>query len=198
MTERRDPRGAARRALLLSMRDEGVTRWVGLEGESMAPLIPPGASALVDFAARTPSVGSVVLADAAGRFVAHRVIAAPTARRRSRYVLKGDAELLPDPRVGPDEIYGTVRALRIADGPPSRAGLAGRRAHVIAVVSRLTSRALRAGLPMTGILPLAARRPYRRALAFVARIPAVLVVDGSSLRGADRNPVGKEVNPDAV
>jgi hypothetical protein len=175
MAETADPRSVARHALLAAMRDAGEARWVPLAGESMTPIIPAGASALVDFGARDPAVGHVVLANAGGRFVVHRVVAAPTARRPKRYLLKGDAEPFADARIGRDAIFGTVRAVRVPDGPLSRAGLRGRRAHLIAVTSRLASRTLRAALPLAAVLPPAGRRRVGRALASVVRAPVLML-----------------------
>jgi hypothetical protein len=171
MTDPTGARSAARRALLLSYRDAGTEAWIGLDGSSMAPVIPRGATALVDFGRREPSVGSVAVADVGGRVVAHRVIAAPTRRRPDRYLLKGDAEPFADPRVGRDGILGTVLAIRNRDGRVSAAGLGGRRAHAIAIASRLTTRGLRAAMPLAGLLPPAARRSTSRILVAMAGMP---------------------------
>ena len=175
MAERGASIVAARWALLAAYRDAGTTHWIGLEGASMAPVIPPAASALVDFAARIPHVGSVVLADVGGRFVVHRVVAAPTRRRPGRYLLKGDAEPFADARIGGAAIFGTVRAVRVAQGHPTHAGLRGRRAHSIAIASRLSSRALRAATPLLAALPPAGRRRSSRLLAAVARVPVLIL-----------------------
>jgi hypothetical protein len=156
-------------------RRAGVTRWIGLGGSSMRPLIPTGATALVDFGDREPGVGSVVLARSGGRFVVHRVVAAPTDRRPGRYILKGDAEAFADPRVHPDDVFGVVRAIRGPDGRLRRAALSGPRAHALGITSRVLGRIMRGSAWFLSPLPSARRRPIVRALASVARAPIVLL-----------------------
>lgn len=141
----------------------------------MRPVIPVGADALVDFADRAPRVGSVVLARAGGRFVVHRVVAAPTPLRPGRYVVKGDAEPFADPRVYRDDIFGVVRAVRDANDRVLRAGLHGRRAHLLAMTSRISGRFLRGSARVLSPLPSARRRPIVRALAAMARVPIFLL-----------------------
>lgn len=190
-------RGAAQRAILDGFRRSGASEWIGLGGASMRPIVPAGSRALVDFGDRQPRVGAVVLADVNGRFLVHRVIAAPTPARPDRILLKGDAEPYADPRLTPDAVYGTVRAIQRPNGRVSGAGLHGRRAHLIAIVSRLSSRGLRAATRALTPLPPGGRRSIGRALATLAGAP-VLILAITPRRGGPIAIQSKGGEPDAV
>jgi hypothetical protein len=178
---------AARRAVFGRYRDEGAREWISASGESMRPLIRPGAFLLVEFGARPRGPGEIVLFPLRDRIVSHRLVGSRPRGGRTLLLTKGDAQPFFDPLVDPEDVLGVVRALRPeVDGPATSIGCAGRHARAIARASlfggRAAPRLRRAALRLPGSLRGAALRAVpplaetvTRAVAATAAIRAANV-----------------------
>ena len=161
--------GIARRAVFEQLRVDGEPRWVRVSGSSMAPVIRPDGWALVDFGARHPQVGDIVLADLGPRMVVHRLVGHPRAAPEA-LILKGDAERRSDPRIGGDDVYGIVRAVRDARGRTTSVGCGGSLGRALAVSSRVAGRSTERAAHFAPRVPRPLRALIRPAVA-LSRAP---------------------------
>jgi hypothetical protein len=144
----------ARRALFEVYRDQAASVWVAACGDSMRPLIQPGASLLVEFGALPALPGEIVVFPAGDRLVAHRVVALRREQDATVVVAKGDAEAFCDPPLPLSGVLGVVRAVRYSpDGPVVQAGCSGWEAQSIAWISYWSSRSASAARRVAAFLP---------------------------------------------
>jgi Peptidase S24-like len=182
-----DPRTVATVGLLRAYRTAGTTAWVEARGISMRPLVPPGSRLLVEFGARAPRVGDVILFERRGGVVAHRIVGQ---RRRGdviEIVAKGDAEAHTDPPVAPSAVLGVVRAVVQPDGRSVDVGLTGRRAALIAHVSRWSARAGRAGRTIARRTPAALRPAVETGATSLSRVPTRFITASMPRPDRDRS-----------
>lgn len=157
------------RATFEIYRQNGEQAWIAARGDSMRPLIAPGARLLVAFGALPTGVGEIVVFAQGERLIAHRVVA----WRRSRPIAKGDAEAFCDAPLEREHILGVVRALRRSpDAPASSFGCAGRAARAIAHVSWWLGRSAALARRTSAFLPDPVRRAALRALPPLAWVVA--------------------------
>jgi signal peptidase len=94
-------------------------------GISMFPLIRTGDMCrFVPIGGKVLKPGAVLLfADRDGRLIGHRLIRVEVGDAGPRYILKGDANLLPDEAVEPDRLLGVLETItrRTKDGRPRTA-----------------------------------------------------------------------------
>lgn len=140
-----DARSIARAGLLESYRSEGRSTWLEATGRSMEPLIPAGSQLLVEFGAVPARVGEIVLFRRPSGAVAHRLVARHRTGGQVMLVAKGDGEALADPAFAQESVLGVVREVRLPDGRPGWAAIAGRPGAAVAHVSRWSGRAARLG-----------------------------------------------------
>jgi hypothetical protein len=152
-------------------REQGASAWIKAQGDSMRPLIAPGAQLLVEFGAAPLRVGEIILFGQGDRIVAHRLVA----WRPGRGLLaKGDAEAYVDTPLDPSDILGVVRALRNGPfGPATQIGCAGWPARAVAGVSRWLGRCARAVRHAATFLPDPLRRMALRAIPPFIRVAAL-------------------------
>jgi hypothetical protein len=86
---------------------------IRVEGVSMVPTFPPDTRILVDFAARSPSMGDIILFHQAGSMVVHRFLARIDSRRYGRCLrTRGDGTQILDPPLDDHDLLGRVIAYR--------------------------------------------------------------------------------------
>ena len=86
---------------------------IRVEGASMAPTFPPDTRILVDFAARSPSMGDIILFHQAGSLVVHRFLARIDSRRHGPCLrTRGDGIQALDPPLADLDLLGRVIACR--------------------------------------------------------------------------------------
>ncbi len=86
---------------------------IRVEGVSMAPTFPPDTRILVDFAARSPSMGDIILFHQAGSIVVHRFLARIDSRRYGPCLrTRGDGTQALDPPLADRDLLGRVIACR--------------------------------------------------------------------------------------
>jgi len=152
-------------------RDQRASAWIRAQGDSMRPLIAPGAQLLVEFGAAPTRVGQVALFRQGERVVAHRLVARRPACRG--WLAKGDAEAYVDGPLEPSNILGVVRAVRRAHNQPATAiGCEGRCARAIASTSRWLGRGAAQARRMAALLPSPLRRMAVRAIPPLVRVVA--------------------------
>jgi hypothetical protein len=157
------------RATFEIYRRAGDQAWVVAHGDSMRPLIPPGARLLVEFGALPAGVGEIIVFAQGERLIAHRVVA----WRWSSPIAKGDAEAFCDAPLDHENILGVVRALRRGPREPaSSLGCTGRFARVIARVSWWCGRSAALARRAATFLPDPLRRFALRAIPPLARVTA--------------------------
>jgi hypothetical protein len=167
-------RAAARRAVLEAHRRTGSETWVQATGGSMRPLIARGAWLRVEGGGE-PRIGDVVVLPVGTRLVAHRLIARHGSGPDALLVTKGDAEAWPDPPVPARRALGVVRAAgRRPRGGASSAGLAGRPARALALVSRAAAVAAVAARDAARSLPAPLRTLAVHAARAAGRAPTEL------------------------
>jgi hypothetical protein len=153
-------------------RDQGTSAWIKAQGDSMRPLISPGAQLLVEFGVGPVRVGDIVLFGQGDRIVAHRLIAWQPGC--GGWVAKGDAEAYVDGPLEPSDMFGVVRAVRRApDRPATTIGCEGRFAHRIARASRLLGRGATLARRAVALLPDPLRRLALRAIPPFIRVAAL-------------------------
>jgi len=98
--------------LLREWIDAGEPAWLPLSGESMVPFLPSGSKVLVSQTeAGQIRRGNLLLYEAEGRIICHRVL------RRRRYgasytfLTKGDGRRMTDPWVCAEQVIGKVMAI---------------------------------------------------------------------------------------
>jgi len=98
--------------LLREWIDAGEPAWLPLSGESMVPFLPSGSKVLVSHTtAGQIRLGNLLLYEAEGRIICHRVL------RRRRYgasytfLTKGDGRRMTDPWVCAEQVIGKVMAI---------------------------------------------------------------------------------------
>jgi hypothetical protein len=143
----------------------------------------PGGSALVDFGTRHARVGDIVLADLGPRMVVHRLVAHPRAAPEA-LVLKGDAERRSDPRIGVDDVYGIVRAVRDAAGRTTTVGCGDRLGRALAVSSRVAGRSTERASRFARRVPRPLRSALIRPAVALARAPLLAVATVAAVRQA--------------
>jgi hypothetical protein len=116
LDERERLRETARAAHFAASRREASREWLRPSGTSMRPAIGPGARVQVQFAA-VPSLGDIVVVEAGGRHLAHRVVALRRLAGVSHLVIKGDNEAYCDAPVASGDVLGVARAI---DSPEQR------------------------------------------------------------------------------
>jgi hypothetical protein len=159
------------RATFDRYRDQQERAWIKAQGDSMRPLIAPGAQLLVEFGASPLRVGEIVLFSQNDRLVAHRLVAWRAGRG---WVAKGDAEAYIDGLLQPSDALGVVRAIRRApDQPATTMGCHGRLARAIARGSRWLGRSARLARRAATFLPGPLRRLAIRAIPPLSRVAAL-------------------------
>jgi hypothetical protein len=159
------------RATFDRYRDQHESAWVKAQGDSMRPLIAPGAQLLVEFGAQPLRVGEIVVFSQNDRLVAHRLVAWRTGRG---WFAKGDAEAYIDGSLEPSDTLGVVRAVR--DAPNQLAttvGCQGRLARLIAHASRWLGRGATLARRAATFLPNPLRRVVLRAIPQLTRVAAL-------------------------
>ncbi len=157
------------RATFELYRQNGEQAWIAARGDSMRPLIPPGARLLVAFGAQPAGIGEIVVFAEGERLIAHRVVG----WRRSGPIAKGDAEPFCDAPLEREHILGVVRALRRdPDAPASSFGCVGRVARAIAHASWWLGRSAAFARRTSHFLPDPLRRGALRALPPLAWVVA--------------------------
>jgi hypothetical protein len=161
----------AARLAFAAFREDRKSAWVKAQGNSMRPLIAPGARLLVDFGAAPARVGEIILFQQGDRVVAHRLVAWPSG---GPPIAKGDFEPYCDGPVAFDTILGVVRALD-ADGAreATSAACGGWSAQAIAGASWWGSRAAALARRMSTVLPDPLRRVALGAIPPLARVAAL-------------------------
>ncbi len=102
----RDPRRLA--ALCELWRGAGREVWVTIQGRSMTPGIPPGSRLLLRCGPVEPRPGDILAYRREGVLLVHRVVRVED----GFLVLKGDANPDLDDPVPPEDVLGTVVAVR--------------------------------------------------------------------------------------
>ena len=163
----------ARRATFEVYRQQAVSAWIEARGDSMRPLIRPGAQLLVEFGATPAGIGEIALFSLRDLVVAHRVVAR---RGTGALVAKGDAEPYCDPPLDPADVLGLVRAVRHGHDEPSGVGCAGRLARMIARISWWSGRGAALARRTAALLPAPLRRMVLRAIPPLARVAAQVLI----------------------
>jgi hypothetical protein len=145
------PLDLARRGLIEHYREQEAVEWIKAVGTSMLPAVREGDVLLVDFRARRPRLGQVVLFWGSGQFVSHRVVGH---RPDGTLVTKGDNAQRSDPPLRPEEALGVVSAVRRGDDGP----LVPARSVAAALLSLGSAR----GLDLAMRLPRPVRHPLSR------------------------------------
>jgi hypothetical protein len=131
----------ARLGLFELYRRQGKQVWVQASGESMRPLISPGAWLLVDFGVAPTRVGEIVIFARQTTVVAHRVVVDTRGSSGRTLTTKGDPQLHFDPPLAAGDVIGVVRAVR--RGPRARIhtlGCSGFTAELAGRLSGLSGR----------------------------------------------------------
>jgi hypothetical protein len=158
------------RATFDRYRDQHESAWIKAQGDSMRPLIAPGAQLLVEFGAQPQRVGEIVIFSQNDRLVAHRLVAW---RPERGWVAKGDAEAYSDGSFEPSNLLGVVRAVRTTPHQPATSvGCQGRLARMIAHVSRWLGRGATLARRAATFLPGPLRRVAVRAIPPLTRVAA--------------------------
>ena len=160
----------ATRLAFESYREQGRQAWINAQGNSMRPLIAPGARLLVEFGAAPERVGDIIVFSQGQRLVAHRIVARS---KGGAPVAKGDFEPYADGPIDPNDIFGVVRALADGSGTEASAACDGWPARSIAGISRLIGRAAARSRRAASILPDPLRRAALQAIALLARVAAL-------------------------
>ena len=126
------------RATFEEYRSQRASAWIKAQGDSMRPLIAPGAQLLVEFGATPLRVGEIVVFSQNERLVAHRLVGWRPGRG---WIAKGDAEAYIDGLLEPSDLLGVVRSVRRSPNTPATTiGCHGRFAHAMAGASRWLGR----------------------------------------------------------
>jgi hypothetical protein len=150
------------RATFDRYRDQRESAWIKAQGDSMRPLIAPGARLLVEFGAQPRQVGEIVVFSQNDRLVAHRLVAWRPGRG---WLAKGDAEPYADGLLEPSDVLGVVRAIRGAPQQPSTSlGCQGQLACAIAHASHWLGRGATLARRAATFLPGSLRRLALRAI----------------------------------
>jgi Peptidase S24-like len=159
------------RATFDQYRDQQASAWIKAQGNSMRPLIAPGAQLLVEFGAAPLRVGEIVLFSQKDRLVAHRLVAWRPGRG---WTAKGDAEAYADGLLEPGDMLGVVRAVRRSPNESATAiGCHGRFAHAMAGASRWLGRAAALARRAATFLPGPLRSLALRAIPPLIRVVAL-------------------------
>jgi Peptidase S24-like len=159
----------ARRGVFETYRREGAREWIQATGDSMRPLIEPGAWLRVQFGKRPERVGQIVLFTLDGTVVAHRLVARLKRDGTDLWIAKGDAELVRDPPLLASEVLGVVDTVSPRpDCARAPVGCEGASARVMALSSFLASRLAAVGWRAARCLPDPLRRPVSVAVAAFA------------------------------
>ena len=160
------------RAAFDDYRGQRASAWIKAQGDSMRPLIAPGAQLLVEFGAVPARVGQIALFSQGERVVAHRLVAWHPGR--GGWLAKGDAEAYADGPIEPNDILGVVCAVRRApDEPATTIGCEGRCARAIASTSRWLGRGATLARRAATFLPGPLRRMAVRAIPPLIRVVAL-------------------------
>lgn len=104
------------------------------DGESMLPTLRPGQRVAVDFSAREPERGDLVLFRQQDYHVVHRILGIASTPAGGGYLrARGDHRPGLDPPVAPASVRGTVVAVERASGVWWEMGGGGARLYAIAV-----------------------------------------------------------------
>jgi hypothetical protein len=148
------------RAVIDLRAQAGQRTTLPVEGWSMWPVLRPGQNLVIRHAGEPPRFGDVAVIRVDSRTIAHRVIGTRLTANGVYLRLKGDFNLLADRGwVGPGCLLGVAEGLERDGNAASRFGLCGRRARLIAALSRAQ------GFLCAPLAPLA---PLGRALRRVA------------------------------
>jgi len=98
--------------LLREWIDAGEPAWLPLSGESMVPFLPSGSRVLVSqTAAEQISFGNLLLYEAEGTIICHRVLRRRREGRSYAFLAKGDGWRKTDPWISADQVIGKVIAI---------------------------------------------------------------------------------------
>jgi hypothetical protein len=153
-------------------RDQRASAWIKAQGDSMRPLIAPGAQLLVEFGATPARVGQIALFSQGDRVIAHRLVAWRPGH--GGWLAKGDAEAYADGPIEPGDMLGVVRAVRRApDAPATTVGCEGWCARAVARPSRWLGRGATLARRAAISLPGPPRRLALRAIPPLIRVVAL-------------------------
>jgi hypothetical protein len=159
------------RATFDRYRDQHESVWIKAQGDSMRPLIAPGAQLLVEFGVQPRQVGEIVVFGQGDRLVAHRLVAWQSG---CGWVAKGDAEAYSDGSLEPSDTLGVVRAVRHAPNQAATTiGCQGQLARVIAHASHWLGRGAALARRAATFLPDPLRRLALRAIPPFIRVAAL-------------------------